>query len=60
MPPATQQKALRITSTGTFTITHPDELKSMASTERIKTNRAVLEKMMPEMKGRPLNYSLCP
>lgn len=60
MPPAAQQKALRITSTRTFTITHPDELKSMPTTERIKSNRALLEKMMPEMKGRPLNYSLLP
>ncbi len=60
MPPAAQQKTLRITSTGTFTITYPNELKSMGSTKRIKTNRAVLEKIMPEIKERPLNYLLCP
>lgn len=58
MPPTAQQKALQINSTDTFPITHPD--KPMVSTERIKTNRALLEKMMPEMKGRPLDYSLCP
>lgn len=60
MPPAAEQRALQVTSTDTFTITHPDELKSMVSTEKIKTNRAVLEKVMPEMKGRPLEYLLCP
>jgi hypothetical protein len=60
MPPAAQQETLQTTSTDTFTITHPDELESMVSIDRIKTNRAVLEKAMPEMKGRSLNYSLCP
>ena len=60
MPPAAHHKTLRITSTDTFPITRPDELKSLISTERIIKNRAVLEKMMPKMKGRPLNYSLFP
>ena len=59
MPP-TEQKTLQINSTDTFPINHPDELKSMDFTERIKTNCGLLEKMMPEMKGRPLDYSLYP
>ncbi|KAI0526163.1 FAD dependent oxidoreductase [Xylaria bambusicola] len=36
-----------------------DQQKKL-QTERIKINRALLEKMMPEMKGRPLSYSICP
>lgn len=60
MPSAAQQRTLQITSTDSIAIAHPDELKSKVYTERIKTNRALLEKMMPEMKGRSLNYSVCP
>jgi hypothetical protein len=60
MPPTAQQKTLQINSTDTFPINHPDELKSMDFTERIKTNRGLLEKMMPEMKGRSLDYLLYP
>ncbi|KAF1962895.1 FAD dependent oxidoreductase [Byssothecium circinans] len=60
MPSAIQQRTLQITSTDSVAMAHPDELKSKASTERIKRNRELLDKMMPEMKGRPLNYSICP
>jgi len=56
MTPTAEQKNLQINSTDTFPITHPDELKSMDFTERIKTNRGLLEKMMLEMKGRPSDY----
>jgi hypothetical protein len=60
MPPTTQQKTLQINSTDTFPITHPNDLKSMDFTERIKTNRGLLEKIIPEIKGRPLDYLLYP
>ncbi len=60
MPPATQQKTLQITSTDSFTIAHPDEVKSEVYLERMEKNRALLEKMMPEMRGRSLSYSLYP
>lgn len=60
MPPATQQKALQITSTDSFAIAHPDELKSEVYLERIEKNRALLEKMMPEMRERSLSYTLYP
>ena len=58
MPPSTQQKALPITSTDSFAIAHPDEVKSEAYLERIEKNRALLEKTMPEMRERSLGYSL--
>jgi hypothetical protein len=60
MPPTTQQKALQITSTDSFAIAHPDEVKSEAYSERIEKNRALLEKTMPEMRERSLGYSLYP
>jgi hypothetical protein len=60
MPPIAQPRALQINSTDTFPINHPDELESMDFTEKIKINRGLLEKMMPEMEGRELHYSLYP
>ena len=60
MPPAAQHKNLQITSTDSFIIAHPDEVKSEVYLERIETNRALLAKMMPEMGERSLSYSLCP
>jgi hypothetical protein len=60
MPPTAQQKTLQITSTNTFPITHPNELKSIDFTKRVKTNRGLLKKLMPEIKGRPLDYSAYP
>ncbi|PVI06449.1 FAD dependent oxidoreductase [Periconia macrospinosa] len=58
--PSVKQRTLQITSTDIIEIAHPDELKSKAYTERIKTNRELLDKMMPEMRGRTLDYSVYP
>lgn len=60
MPPDDQQQTMLITSTNTITISNSNELKSMDFTEHAKANYALLEKMMPELKTKPLDYSLCP
>lgn len=60
MPPIAQEKTIQINSIDTFPINHLNKLKSIDFTERIKTHRGLLEKMMPEMKGRPLDYLLYP
>ena len=60
MPPAAQHKNLQITSTDSFAIAHPDEAKSKVYLKRIDRNRTLLEKMMPEMRDRPLNYFIYP
>lgn len=60
MPPSPQHKSLQITNTDSFGISHPDEIKSEVYLKRIDKNRALLEKMMPEMRERSLNYSLYP
>ena len=55
---STQEKTLQINSTDTFSIIYSNELKFMDFTEKIKTNCGLLKKIMPEMKGRPLDYLL--
>ena len=60
MPLTAQQKALQITSTDSFTIAHPDKVKSEVYSERIEKNRALLEKTMPEIRERSSGYSLYP
>lgn len=59
MPP-TQHKNLQITNTDFFAIAHPDEVESEVHLERIESNRALLKKMLPEMRDRSLSYSLYP
>lgn len=63
MPPTNAERALKITSTETFRITHPSELRSIASSDKIKRNLSVLQKMIPEMKKmkeRPVRHWICP
>jgi hypothetical protein len=62
MPPTAQQRSMEITSTDSFEISHPDDLNSKLYNG--ETNRALLEKLMPEMKekikGNALTYTLYP
>lgn len=60
MPPTPHHKSMEITSTSSFEISHPDELDSKLYNG--ETNRALLEKMMPEMKEKmkELSYTLYP
>ena len=48
-----------MTTTNTFRIQHPDELKDLGSFD-VRKNRAVLEKMLPQFAGRQLNWWICP
>jgi hypothetical protein len=50
-------KVLKITTTETFRIRHPSEIDS---TVDITPNRGVLEKMLPQFKGRELKSFACP
>lgn len=50
---------LKMTITDTFRIQHPDELKDLESFD-VGKNRAVLEKMLPQLAGRQLNWWICP
>jgi hypothetical protein len=48
-----------MTTTDTFRIQHPDELKDLESFD-VGKNRAVLEKMLPQFAERQLNWWICP
>jgi hypothetical protein len=52
-----QKKVLKITTTKTFRIDDPDRLPTDVD---IGLNRMVLEKMLPQFKGRPLGSFICP
>lgn len=52
-----QEKVLKITTTETFRIGHPDALPGVVD---ITPNREVLEKMLPQFKGRDLRSFICP
>jgi hypothetical protein len=51
------RRILKVTTTETFRIGHPDELDN---TVDITPNREVLEKMLPQFKGRELKSFCCP
>ncbi|KEF50865.1 uncharacterized protein A1O9_13077 [Exophiala aquamarina CBS 119918] len=59
MPPGARETSLKITSTDTFEIPHPD-LASQVPIECIQRNREVLGKMIPELKDRQLEFWVCP
>ncbi|KAG9229501.1 FAD dependent oxidoreductase [Amylocarpus encephaloides] len=54
-----KHKVLKMTTTGTFRIGHPDELVHLKSID-IGKNRAVLEKMLPQFTKRQLDSWVCP
>ena len=57
--PSGMHRLLKATTTRTFRIKHPDELKTNFEYS-IEANRAVLEKMLPQFTGRRLNSWICP
>lgn len=57
--PSQVQRVLKITSTRTFKINHPDEIKGKDGS-RIEENRRVLEKMIPQFDGAQLSQWICP
>ena len=52
-----RDRVLKITTTETFRIKHPDEVPDAVD---ITANRQVLEKMLPQFKGRELESFVCP
>lgn len=50
-------RRLKVTTTETFKIGHPDELSNEVD---ITPNRNILEKMLPQFKGRDLVRFCCP
>ncbi|KAI1332971.1 FAD dependent oxidoreductase [Xylariaceae sp. FL0255] len=52
-----REKVLKIHSTKTFAISHPDQLSDAVD---ITPNRQLLEKMLPQFKGRHLDSFICP
>jgi hypothetical protein len=58
--PSAKHNTLKMTTTETFRIDHPEQLKTDFSIYNINTNRAVLEKMLPQFSGRELDCWLCP
>ena len=57
--PSRQHKVLKITTTSTFAIKHPDELNSLEDFD-VGKNRALLEKLLPQFTGRRLDWWICP
>lgn len=57
--PSRKHKLLKITTTDTFHIQHPDELQDLKSFD-VGKNRTVLEKMLPQFAGRQLSWWICP
>jgi hypothetical protein len=59
--PSGMHRLLKMTTTRTFRIAHPDELKTNYEYfNNIEANRAVLEKMLPQFAGRRLDSWFCP
>lgn len=60
--PSGIRKLLKMTTTRTFRIKHPDELGTNDEylNYNIGANRAVLEKMLPQFIGRQLDSWICP
>ena len=52
-----RDKVLKITTTETFRIEHPEKVPDAVN---ITANREVLEKMLPQFKGRELESFTCP
>lgn len=57
--PSAKHKVLKITSTQSFHVDHPDELEDVKSFD-IGNHRALLEKMLPQFAGRHLDWWICP
>lgn len=57
--PSAEHNVLKITTTDTYKIKHPDEIELNVAHE-IDTNRAALEKMLPQFSGKPLGSWVCP
>lgn len=55
-----KHKVLKMTTTSTFPVKTPDKPNSTARPANIELNRAVLEKMLPQFAGRPLDSWICP
>ena len=55
-----KHKVLKMTTTSTFQAENPDKPNSTARPANIELNRAVLEKMLPQFAGRPLDSWICP
>lgn len=51
-----QEKVLKITTNKTVRVGDPNQLP----TPDIEANRQVLEKMLPQFRGRPLESFICP
>lgn len=59
--PSRMHRLLKVTTTRTFRIKHPDELKTnYEDFNNIEANRSVLEKMLPQFTGRQLDSWICP
>lgn len=58
--PSVKHKVLKITTTETFEIENPDMPSTDTRLANIELNRAVLEKMLPQFAGRPLDSWICP
>jgi hypothetical protein len=58
--PSAKHKVLKMTTTRTFKIDHPDRLESECGPYGISANRAVLDKMLPQFSERKLSCWICP
>lgn len=58
--PSMKHKVLKITTTGIFQVENPDKPNNTDRPANIELNRAVLEKMLPQFAGRPLDSWICP
>lgn len=58
--PSSRHKVLKMTTTETFRIGNPDQPNTEGRLPNIESNRAVLEKMLPQFAGRRLDSWVCP
>jgi len=53
-------RVIKITTSHTMHITHPDDITTQISQFDISHNQAVLDKFLPQFKGRKLDFWVCP
>ena len=58
--PSMKHKVLKMTTTATFRSGNPDQSNIKGRFLNIESNRAVLEKMLPQFAGRQLESWVCP